>query len=129
MQVKSFVSSALLFGVIAFFPAINNNQVAAKSAPKAPDLVIKRVSEKGNKATVLIKNIGSEASKPCVLIVYGGIAFNVTSPSIKIPPIPVSGSQVINVVAGAAPSPSLYFVDATNTVSELVESNNVALVP
>ncbi len=129
MQVKSFVSSALLFGIIGLFPAINNNQVAAKTAPKAPDLVIKRVSEKGNKATILIKNIGSEVSKPCVLMVYGGIAFNVTSPSIKIPAIPVGGSQVVNVIAGAAPSPSLYFVDATNTVSELVESNNVALVP
>lgn len=129
MQIKSFVSSVLLFGVVTLFPAINVKQVAAKPASKAPDIVIKRVSEKGNKATVFIKNIGSKASKPCVLMVYGGIAFNVTSPSIKIPAIPVSGSQVVNVVAGAAPSPSLYFVDATNTVSELVESNNVALVP
>ncbi len=94
---------------------------------KAPDLVIKRVKEKGNRARVLIKNVGSKASKPCVLRVYGGLAFNITGGS-KIPAIPVGGSQVIN-VGGAAQSPSLYFIDATNAVAELNESNNVSFVP
>ena len=36
MQVKSFVSSALLLGVVAFFPAINTNPVSAKPSPKKP---------------------------------------------------------------------------------------------
>ena len=36
MQVKSFVSSALLLGVVILSPAINTNEVAAKPSPKKP---------------------------------------------------------------------------------------------
>lgn len=36
MQVKSFLSSALLLGVIALSPAINTNEVAAQSSQKKP---------------------------------------------------------------------------------------------
>lgn len=103
-------------------PAVDNTLTAP-----APDLIIKRVKEKGNRAKVLIRNVGSKASKPCILRVYGGAALNVTGGA-KIPAIPAGGSRVVN-VSGAAQSPSLYFVDATNLVAELNEANNVNLVP
>lgn len=45
MQVKSFISSALLLGVVAFSPAINTQEVAAKPSPKKPYCTI--ASKKG----------------------------------------------------------------------------------
>ncbi|MEO0932661.1 MAG: hypothetical protein AAFY21_02525, partial [Cyanobacteria bacterium J06641_2] len=70
---------------------------------------------------------GSKASTPCVLSVYGGTSFDKIR-SRKIPAIPVGGTRTV-IVRGAAKSPSLYFIDANNSVAELVESNNVAFVP
>ena len=136
MQVKSFISSVFLLGTVALPLALNANKAVAQPSnvlpppvvtDKAPDLIIKRVKETGNRAKIVIKNQGSKASTPCVLSVYGGVDFDKIR-SRKIPAIPVGGSKTV-IVRGAAKSPSLYFIDANNSVSELVESNNIAFVP
>mgnify|MGYP001795155199 CR=1 FL=1 len=136
MQVKSFISSVFLLGTVALPLALNANKAVAQPSnvlpppvvtDKAPDLIIKRVKETGNRAKIVIKNQGSKASTPCVLSVYGGVDFNKIR-SRKIPAIPVGGSKTV-IVRGAAKSHSLYFIDANNSVSELVESNNIAFVP
>ena len=137
MQVKSFISSVLLLGTVVALPLVlNTNKVLAQPSDalpppvltdKAPDLIIQRVRETGNRARIVIKNQGSKASTPCVLSVYAGVDFNKIR-SRKIPAIPVGGTKTVT-VRGAAKSPSLYFIDANNSVAELVESNNIAFVP
>ena len=136
MQIKSLISSVFLLGTVALPLVLNTNKVVAQPADvlpppvltdKAPDLIIQRVKETGNRARIVIKNQGSKASTPCVLSVYGGSSFDKIR-SRKIPAIPVGGTRTV-IVRGAAKSPSLYFIDANNSVSELVESNNIAFVP
>ncbi|MEL6461411.1 MAG: CARDB domain-containing protein [Cyanobacteria bacterium J06636_27] len=136
MQIKSLISSVFLLGTVALPLVLNTNKAVAQPSnvlpppvvtDKAPDLIIQRVKETGNRARIVIKNQGSKASTPCVLSVYGGTSFDKIR-SRKIPAIPVGGTRTV-IVRGAAKSPSLYFIDANNSVAELVESNNVAFVP
>ncbi|MGB6301609.1 MAG: CARDB domain-containing protein [Rivularia sp. (in: cyanobacteria)] len=105
-------------------PASTDSTAIAK-----PDLIIRKIKEDGNKAKVLIRNIGTAPSTPSKLRVYQvvGAGFKPSGGAV-VPAIPAGGSTVVQ-TGGAAPSPSLYFVDAANTVSELNEANNLSFVP
>lgn len=95
----------------------------------APDLTIRKINEAGNNAQVVIRNIGSANSQPCRLIVYkrNGASWSMSGVQ-AVPSIQPGTNKVVN-ISGVAASPTLYFVDALNTVSELNENNNFAFVP
>lgn len=95
----------------------------------APDLTIQKINEAGNNAQVVIRNIGSANSQPCRLIVYRRNGANWSLSGVQaVPSIQPGTNEAVN-ISGVAASPTLYFVDALNTVSELNENNNFGFVP
>ncbi len=70
MQVKSFISSALLLGVVAFYPAINTQEVAAKPSPKKPYCTV--ASKQGGRYWTWT---GSSINQSCTFAMFKVLGF------------------------------------------------------
>ena len=110
-------------------PEIQETPTSTDITASAPDLTIEEINEAGNNAQVVIRNIGSANSQPCRLIVYRRNGANWGMSGVQaVPSIQPGTNEVVN-ISGVAASPTLYFVDALNTVSESNENNNFGFVP